>query len=282
MLDVPSLIEFIKRMETINLWKIHSVWEVFFEWCSLSRGSSRSYVKDGPLTRGTVFPYSEIHQVHKPRRACVERWSWLQKCGGSLGDGGGSPQPKEEEVSRQGWCPRRAGEPRLWSAPGAAALSDGRQLRTGGGAEKRQRCHVSSVTLISPSLFNVLVNQDLDQNREFSGAVKIFSQILPFAWPGELKERSSRGAPKWFCRTPFSRMVSSANESLPLFHKMGINKPSAIRIMFFKAVGWKTLYKSKASFWYMCFGLNVRITTGGERLLTDVSQQNSPIYLFPR
>lgn len=151
-----------------------------------------------------------------------------------------------------------------------------------GGAEKRQRCHVSSVTLISPSLFNVLVNQDLDQNREFSGAVKIFSQILPFAWPGELKERSSRGAPKWFCRTPFSRMVSSANESLPLFHKMGINKPSAIRIMFFKAVGWKTLYKSKASFWYMCFGLNVRITTGGERLLTDVSQQNSPIYLFPR
>lgn len=142
MLDVPSLIEFIKRMATINLWKIHSVWEVFFECCSLSRGSSRSYVKDVPLTRGTVFPYSEIHQVRKPRWARVERWSWLQKCGSSLGDGRGSTQPKEEEVSHQGWCLGRAGEPGLWSAPGVAALLDGRQLRTGGGGKKAAMSHV--------------------------------------------------------------------------------------------------------------------------------------------
>lgn len=201
-------------------------------------------------------------------RELFGRW-WRQP----PAQGGGGVPPRV--MPEKSW--RAAAVERSWcgSALGWPSAEDG-------GAEKRQRCHVSSVTLISPSLFNVLVNQDLDQNREFSGAVKIFSQILPFAWPGELKERSSRGAPKWFCRTPFSRMVSSANESLPLFHKMGINKPSAIRIMFFKAVGWKTLYKSKASFWYMCFGLNVRITTGGERLLTDVSQQNSPIYLFPR
>lgn len=46
-----------KRTETINLWKIHSVWEVYFDWCSLSRGSCRSWVQGGLLTRGTIFQY---------------------------------------------------------------------------------------------------------------------------------------------------------------------------------------------------------------------------------
>lgn len=146
--------------------------------------------------------------MHKTPWACTKRWCWLQKCRRSLGDCGGSIQPKEEEISCQEQC-HPWEEVETWGCRvHLTGQRSRRSIRWGWGTanqgvRKWQRCDTSSMTLISASLFNILVNQDLNQNRGFSGSIKVFSKIWPVPWPGELKEQ---GTPQWFCRTPFSRM----------------------------------------------------------------------------
>lgn len=73
-----------------------------------------------------------------------------------------------------------AAELGVCSAAGVTALSEAERVRTGGANQavrKWQRCLTSSVSLISTRLLHVLVNR----LGGFRGAIKIFSEIWPFA-----------------------------------------------------------------------------------------------------
>lgn len=207
-------------METIDLWE---------------NQVKKSTLSDAPAAEGAAGAKSEVAGEPGAPFSPIPKYIRCRKQGGSVWrDDLGC---RNAMVKQHLPALHRAGEPGCGELQGT---------RWGWGAANQgvrtwQRCFTSSVTLRAANLFNVLVNQDLHQNRGF--------EICPFAWHGELKEQSSHSAPECSVGPSFPGCLISANESLPLFHKMGINKPLAIRIMFFEAVGWKSLYKSTALFW---------------------------------
>lgn len=157
-----------------------SVLRSIFECRSLSKGSSRSWVKYGPLTCGTILLHSETHQMHSIWWGCMKRLSWLQKCRSNLSNFGGSIHPKEEEERSCQELFQPWEELGMWSGPGVAEPLEVNQVRIREGKPRGEK------TLVMSHIFwdfdTSKIASCSDQSRHIK-IVLLVEQIKSKNWP---------------------------------------------------------------------------------------------------